>query len=649
MDRKKGWRALCVTALFLLALFIAGLEQYTQAQTDGLTAEDGIGEMTAGHRYSQRFTGPAGPLEAVEVHLAAFGRTNDSRLTVRLLEEGTERQSWQIDCRRLEDSAYYTLKLDERIESPQGKNYELEFISDASPGNGVTVYANRSAGAGGYCVDGIEIPGASLCYRLNFRRGAWNAYTVLGFLFIPASAALLFAAMKSRPERRIERQFLLLWTAFSLMFALSNTLFNVPDEIAHFYRAFEVSQGHAVSVFHASAFEVGRELPIDGELWLDVFRESWTSFWQHVGIREAQTPSFRSFFNTALYAPVSYIPQAAGIAAARLFTDRLVVIAYAGRMANWLCITALSYTALCLLPRGKAFFSLFLLMPMSLQEGFSLAPDGMVAAVAVLMTALVMYLREKHRGPLKPFEIGVLYLLAVLISLYKIVYMPLCLLYLLIPATKFGGRKQKIVHGLAVAALAVGLNLWWLSVCGDFLIKKGADSALQIGFILGHPVQYGVVLLRTFIEGAGGWLEGMVGYSLAWLDVYIPKILVYAFLLRLAAGLAPERGKGLQGEAASWFERAVLWFLIGSVVVLICTSLYVQWTPPYRPVSEGIQGRYFIALLAPLYLALNLAPAPPASGRRGEAGGGSMKLCDLALSVVINGSACILLLFSCIA
>lgn len=684
MKRKKEWWALCFTGIFLLALFIAGLDQYTRAGTEGLTAENGIGEMTAGHRYTQKFTCRTGPLEAVEVHLATFWRTNDSRLTVRLLEDGTERQRWLIDCRKLEDSAYYTLRLGERIEDPQGKAYELEFTTDAAPGSGVTVYANQSAGEGGYAVDGEEVPGVSLCYRLDYRRAAWNPYTILGLLFVPSAVALLLTAMRIgekgdgspagkagrknaetqagnvdgknaeiaavRPSRRIERQFLLLWVAFSLMFALSNTLFNVPDEAAHFYRAFEVAQGHAVSVFHPSTFEVGRELPIEGNLWLDVFRESWDSFWQHAGIRESQTLSFRSFFNTALYAPLSYIPQASGIAIARLFTDRLVVIAYAGRMANWLCITALSYAALCLVPRGKAFFCLFLLMPMSLQEGFSLAPDGMVVAIAVLMTALVMYLREIHRGKLRTFQLGLLYLLALLISLYKIVYMPLCLLYVLIPARKFGGKRQKAVHAAVMAVLAVGLNLWWLSLCGDFLIKKGADSALQTSFILSHPLQYALVLLRTLIEGAGSWLEGMVGYSLAWLNVYLPKILVYAFLFRLAAGIKMEWGRkadcGRKPDRTVRFDRAILFFMIASVIVLICTSLYVQWTPPYRPSSEGIQGRYFIALLAPLYMALNLNSPQQVRGENGE---GRMEICDLAISVMINGSACILLLFSCIA
>ena len=130
----------------------------------------------------------------------------------------------------------------------------------------------------------------------------------------------------------------------------------------------------------------------------------------NLGVRESSEPVFRSFFNTALYAPVSYLPQAAGIAAARLVTDRLALIAYSGRFFNWLLITVLLWGSVRILPRGKRFTILFLLMPMNLQEAFSLAPDGMTTALAVFMAALVMALREKWRmagGEMESGEISV--------------------------------------------------------------------------------------------------------------------------------------------------------------------------------------------------------------------------------------------------
>ena len=44
--------------------------------------------------------------------------------------------------------------------------------------------------------------------------------------------------------------------------------------------------------------------------------------------------------------------------------------------------------------------------------------------------------------------------------------------------------------------------------------------------------------------------------------------------------------------------------VIVSVFLLIFTSLYMQWTPVYNDIIDGIQGRYFISLLMPLFLLL---------------------------------------------
>ncbi|WP_330577204.1 DUF2142 domain-containing protein [Blautia sp. LMAG:89] len=51
---------------------------------------------------------------------------------------------------------------------------------------------------------------------------------------------------------------------------------------------------------------------------------------------DREKTQFYGFGNTALYAPTSYLPQAVGIRIADLFTDRPMVLAYAGRIANML-------------------------------------------------------------------------------------------------------------------------------------------------------------------------------------------------------------------------------------------------------------------------------------------------------------------------
>lgn len=670
--RKPGKWALLFGLLFLLVLFFfADVEERSAISVEVPGGEGITEEITEGNRIVQSLPlqvqssalgqeAPGGRPDIISVRFFTFQRSNSSTLTVRLLEDGRELERWETDSRRLEDGAFYPFLVRNDWEVQAGKAYQLEFSSDAKPGQGVAVWVNQSAGAGGLVEgrpDGME-DAASLCFRLTFREMRWGWWGWAGLFYIACSGIFLAAAsgMLLNPGRkadgiekgcRLEHQFLIFWVGFSLFFGCCNTLFNVPDEIAHFYRAFEVSQGHVSSILDESAFIVGRELPIGGDL--NVLRESWPSFWENRGFRESTEPVFRSFFNTALYAPVSYLPQAAGIAAARLVTDRLALIAYAGRFSNWMFITALLWGAVRILPRGKRFAVLFLLMPMNLQEAFSLAPDGMTTALAVFMTALVMALREiwATGGGEKTGDranvagrkgiLAVLYSLAIIISLHKIVYLPLCLMYLLIPDEVFGGRKKKLFHGVCMAVLVSAASLLWLSHCGNFMVKQGTDGALQLQYIISHPVRYLLTMVRSIVWQSGDWIQGMAGRHLAWLNVAVPGGLVLAALGRIFLELVSD---GNRGQRAA-MERGILIFMLGSIVILICTSLYMQWTPLYSLNVEGIQGRYFLPLLLPLYLLL------------WPGGNGDVireKPCtfgDGLLLTAINLAACLELLLSC--
>jgi len=216
-------------------------------------------------------------------------------------------------------------------------------------------------------------------------------------------------------------------------------MYNVPDEYAHFCRAYEISTGHMISEMDESGTKGGRELPFVDTGFLT---EDWQSFADSLAARLSEDVQFEAFPNTALYAPVSYIPQAIGIFVARMFTDRIAVLTYAGRMANWFCITVIIYFAMKFLPLGKEFLAAVLLMPMNLHEAFSMAPDGMVVAVSISIVAFVMYLRYIQKTQLTKAQIVLLYVLAITISLYKIVYLPFCLIYFLIPKERFGGERR---------------------------------------------------------------------------------------------------------------------------------------------------------------------------------------------------------------
>lgn len=379
-------------------------------------------------------------------------------------------------------------------------------------------------------------------------------------------------------------------------------MYNVPDESHHFYRAYEISMGHMISKMNDEGTKGGRELPL---VETGFNSKYWQTFKDSLDSRLSKEVEFKNFSNTALYAPISYVPQATGILLARLITDRLAIITYAGCCANWLCITLILYFAVKFLPFGKEFLSLILLMPMNMHEAFSLSPDGMVVAISVFMVAFVMHLRYVQETKLSYLQIFLLYLLAIMISLYKIVYLPFCLIYFLIPKERLGGIKQKIIHAVIVAVVTVLIVVLWLQICNKFLTHIGANSSLQIANIIHHPIIYITTIFRTYSIYTMQLLHQMVGSTLGQLTVSTNSIIVMAYIfmlfykLTLYGHMSIDRGRE--------YERCIFGIVIFSIILLISTSIYVQWTYVGENLILGLQGRYFISLLLPLYFMVTKA------------------------------------------
>ena len=98
-----------------------------------------------------------------------------------------------------------------------------------------------------------------------------------------------------------------------------------------------------------------------------------------------------------MYAPTSYLPQAVGIRIADLFTDRPMVLAYAGRIANMLMFGLLFFFAIRLTPVGKNFLVLLGLVPVNIQSANSMSADALALALTVALASFVLAMRYNKK------------------------------------------------------------------------------------------------------------------------------------------------------------------------------------------------------------------------------------------------------------
>ena len=598
----KLWKILFLFFLMIVVVttyFLLYYDSYTSCTSNIIEATDATEPISKGEVLSQRFHCEYNGLKAVKIYFSTNGRKNRNKLHISLLEDSTELSKWEINCIQLADRSYYTLLLDKPLKESKDKNYNIMIESDALDGTGVSIYKNTEGTYDGLQYNGYDLENQSLCYQLQYKNQLKrDSFSFIARFIVICSLIIIIWLALQAVSVKPEIQFLVIWCMLSFLYVKSLTLFSVPDEPAHFFRAYEISLGDFIADYNEKIHGGGYQLPFDVDL--SLLSSSWLSFENNKTMQLSDNWVFRDFSNTAVYAPVSYLPQVTGILIARCMTGNIAQIAYAGRFMNWIFITVILFTAIRLIPYGKKVLMLIALIPMNIHEAVSLAPDGMVVAVSALMAAFVMYLSEKQREKLSLQQIGHLYLLAVIISMYKIVYIPFCLIYLLIPAERFiRGVREKTVHACFLIVIVGTLSILWLKTCGSFLIYDGTDAALQKEYIMSHPFTYYITVARTYINSAHDLLFTMIGKSLGKLNIPTSGIFMLCYFLMLIhsfhMGIDKHRIK----------QMIVFGLVIFTTVLLISRSLYLQWTSLYSDVIVGLQGRYYLPLLLPAYFLLS--------------------------------------------
>lgn len=312
------------------------------------------------------------------------------------------------------------------------------------------------------------------------------------------------------------------------------------------------------------------------------------------------------FPNLSLYSPVCYAPHAAGIRIGCLVSDRVSTVYYAGRISHFLVCAILCIYALLTVPFGSKILFAILVNPMTLQEMTSMSPDGITIAIACALCAAVMNAAYADKA-LKNRQLFFIAFLCAVLSQCKIVYVVLAALVLLIPDNRIGSHRKAAIVKAGILLSALLLNLVWLRISADYLVgiefRPGVNAAEQVLYIRNHPLIYCLVIIRTILDGAAQMIGSMLGTAMGIYDIPVSGVVWCSFFGILAYTAFTERNVS---ERAGKTDQRILLFTAVSCILLICTSLYIQWTEVGGDTIDGIQGRYFLPVLPVILLLISL-------------------------------------------
>ena len=207
-------------------------------------------------------------------------------------------------------------------------------------------------------------------------------------------------------------------------------------------------------------------------------------------------------------------------------------------------------------------------------------------------------------------------------SMPKAIYVPLILIIWLLPKEKFANRKQEYwMKGIATALFVALMASFVLPVIispAETNDTRGGNTseAGQIPYILSDIPRFidmMVYSIRTTFAGftIGAPVYGSVGHlGLEMLGMIIPLFVLAVIFMDekcLEAGAGIDEGtitKGVPGQRLTWPAR--LWTLLMclAVIGMVWVAMYLAFTPVGYNHVNGVQARYYIPLLLPIYLCL---------------------------------------------
>lgn len=431
----------------------------------------------------------------------------------------------------------------------------------------------------------LQLPGKNLFANITF--------TIV--IFIGIISYFILNIFEKR-NIGIEKIYLCLVIPLCIMYCIANPLGKIPDEDQHARKSYMISQG----VFFSEKDNVGNPIGVFDSNINEIVSRKITSYEEALSkiLNEEKNSKIVLNYSMATYAPICHAPQAVGMFVTRILGAGITVQCYAARIVNMSISIFLVYMAIKYIPFKKHVVLFLGLLPITISEFASMSSDALTIGICMFFISYILYLKYSDKKELiNRKDITILIISSVIIALCKIVYIPICLLIIILPKEKFSSKKKANFVKVSIIVISIIINLIWLLYASTFLteVNPNVDAGEQVKYIITHPISYILILFRTIHIYNQTFLMCLCGEGLGHFNAQASVLFTLPCLIVFALIFFVNDNK--DRKSFDLFTKVISLIIFVSVVILVYTSLYVAWTPVRESLILGVQSRYFLPAL----------------------------------------------------
>ena len=452
----------------------------------------------------------------------------------------------------------------------------------------------------------------NLKYKLTTINHSNNTIMLFGLISLILALILLIIlyVFKKIKEEKFYIFYGVIAFVLGLIYIFLAPVYTGSDEHNHFYRIYEITDGKLITKINSDS-TVGEKLPVS---LVQAFSKDISSL-ENTNIKYYMEPdkmkialdkektidygytAATSYQNTALYSPLQYLPSIVGVFLGKSLNLGPFWLIIFGRLFNLVFFVLITTIGIKKLPERKLFAAAILISPVVLSGAATLSSDGFTYALIFLFIVYILnYIKTKSK-----ISIGdriVLLLLVILVSVCKIVYLPIVFLLFLIPKECYKNKKDRWIFNISLLILASIFSLIWMHIVQGLFDSYYIKSDLQKSFIFGNIIEYIFILIRSYIAEFNMIITNLFyGKQLyhSQLDVY-PMFSVTYFILVIMLLFKEKSSIKVSNN-----QKIIIFLVILMIMALVATALYLQHTATWYEIGKnvvtGMQGRYYIPII----------------------------------------------------